>query len=244
MSGAFYETGPALAQYLLLHYGPPEWQLPGSAPPGLADFPVRCVREGFRWGEIPPEPTALDLGCAVGRSCFEFSRRCRRVVGLDRSAAFIEAARLLQRTGTFSHPLPLEGDAAVELTFSVPEGVRPDRIEFRTGDALADPQPEPFDLVLAANLLDRVPDPAALLRRLPSLVRPGGQLLLTSPFTWLCAYTPRECWLVPGSEAVATRLEPAFTLLRRWELPLILREHPRKFQWCLPEATLWRRKMD
>ncbi|QSR84818.1 methyltransferase domain-containing protein [Methylacidimicrobium sp. B4] len=242
MSVAFYETGPALAQYLVLHYGPPGWQLPSEAFQVLADFPVRCVREGFRWEELPPDPHALELGCSVGRSCFELSRRCRRVVGLDRSEAFIQAARLLQTDGFLRSAVPLEGDRTEEWLFSRPPGVRPERIAFEVGDALSAPCGDPVDLLLAANLLDRVPDPAALLRRCSSLVRPGGQFLLTSPFTWLPEYTPRPHWLLPGSERVAALLEPYFTLLRRWDLPLVLREHPRKFQWCLPEATLWRKK--
>lgn len=244
MSAAFYETGPALAQYLILHYGPPEWQLPPQAPPALADFPVRCVREGFRWEELPPAPTALDLGCSVGRSCFELSRLCRRVIGLDRSEAFIRSARLLQEKGSLRCQVPLEGEESSERLFSLPPAVCPERVTFQVGDALSPPWHESFDLLLSANLLDRLPDPAALLRRLPSLLRPGGQLLLTSPFSWLPEYTPREHWLLPGSERVASLLEPHFTLLRRWELPLVLREHPRKFQWCLPEATLWRKRSD
>jgi len=245
MSSDFYETSPALAQYLILHYAPAEWQLPNSAcSPESADFPVRCVQEGFRWEELPPHPTALELGCAVGRSCFELSRRCRRVVGLDLSQTFLQSARLLQKTGSIRCPIPMEGDQLVEREFSVPAGVCPERIEFRVGDALATPFEECFDLVLAANLLDRVPDPMALLERLPALLHPGGQLLLTSPFSWLPEHTPRDRWLLPGSQRVDALLRPHFTLLRRWDLPLVLREHPRKFQWCLPEATLWRRNED
>ncbi|MGD9895508.1 MAG: methyltransferase domain-containing protein [Candidatus Methylacidiphilaceae bacterium] len=243
MSSSFYETKHALAQYLILHYGPPQWQLPSSTPSlELADFPARCVREGFQWETVPPRPTALELGCAVGRSCFELSRRCQRVIGLERSETFLQAARLLQKHGSLRSTVPLEGDQTVEREFLLPEGVHPERIDFRTGDALSAHFDDSFDLVLAANLLDRVPDPAALLDRLPSLLHAGGQLLLTSPFSWLSEYTPRERWLLPGSERVASLLSPHFTLLRRWDLPLLLREHPRKFQWCLPEATLWRRK--
>ncbi|VVM05556.1 partial 2-polyprenyl-6-hydroxyphenyl methylase / 3-demethylubiquinone-9 3-methyltransferase, partial [Methylacidimicrobium cyclopophantes] len=215
---------------------------PNAAPAELADFPVRCVREGFRWEELPPDPAALELGCAVGRSCYELSRRCRRVVGLDRSEAFLRAARLLQKAGSIRCPVPLEGDRTAPWEFSLPRGVRPERVEFRLDDVLSTALDEPFDLLLAANLLDRLPDPAALLHRLPSLLRPGGQLLLTSPYTWLPEYTPRERWLVPGSEAIERLLSPSFTLLRRWNLSLVLREHARKFQWCLPEATLWRKK--
>ncbi len=42
-----------------------------------------------------------------------------------------------------------------------------------------------FDLVLASNLVCRVPDARAFLKRLPSLVKPGGVLFLTTPFTWM-----------------------------------------------------------
>ncbi|WP_018291610.1 methyltransferase domain-containing protein [Verrucomicrobium sp. 3C] len=243
MSSDFYETSPALAQYLILHYGPAEWQLPSSASHSeAADFPVRCVQEGFRWQELPPHPTALELGCAVGRSCFELSRRCRRVVGLDRSETFLQAARLLQEAGSIRCPVPLEGDQIEDRDFSLPVGVCPKRIDFRVGDALSAAFEKRFDMVLAANLLDRVSDPTALLDRLPALLHPGGQLLLSSPFSWLSEHTSRDRWLLPGSQRVDSLLLPHFTLLRRWDLPLVLREHPRKFQWCLPEATLWRKK--
>ena len=49
-----------------------------------------------------------------------------------------------------------------------------------------------FDLVHAANLLCRLPNPQAFLDRLNELVAPGGQLLLTTPFTWLEDFTPKR----------------------------------------------------
>jgi hypothetical protein len=97
---------------------------------------------------------------------------------------------------------------------------------------------------LAANLLDRVVQPRALLGMLGRLVRPGGQLILTSPYTWLAEYTPRSEWLCeegkPTAEVLAELL-PGFARVRRLDLPFLIREHARKYQWTVAEATVWRR---
>jgi SAM-dependent methyltransferase len=52
-----------------------------------------------------------------------------------------------------------------------------------------------FNAVLAANLLCRVPDPAACLAEMDAALNPGGLLVLTSPFTWLEEYTAKSRWL-------------------------------------------------
>ena len=51
-----------------------------------------------------------------------------------------------------------------------------------------------FDRVHAANLLCRLPEPKLLLGRLPSLVNPGGELVLATPCTWLEEFTPPQHW--------------------------------------------------
>jgi len=101
--------------------------------------------------------------------------------------------------------------------------------------------------VLAANLLCRLPEPMRLLERLPALVRSGGQLLLTTPFTWLEEFTPRANWLggMPGTgrsfDALQCALEPDFALEHRVELPFLIREHSRRFQYGVALGTRWRR---
>ena len=99
-----------------------------------------------------------------------------------------------------------------------------------------------FDLVLAANLLDRVKDPKKLLQGvLPGTVRPGGLLLLTSPYTWTDEFTPRSRWLKNSFATIQKLLRPHFRLVRRQDLPFLLREHRRKFQLSFADATLWLR---
>jgi SAM-dependent methyltransferase len=104
--------------------------------------------------------------------------------------------------------------------------------------------------VLGANLIDRLADPARFLDRLPRLVRPGGQLVLTSPYTWLDDFTPREKWLggferegmrVPTLAGLRAILDEHFDLVAVKDLPFLIREHARKFQLSVAQATTWRR---
>lgn len=114
------------------------------------------------------------------------------------------------------------------------------RVCFRTGDALNLSPVGTFDLVLAANLIDRVRDPKKLLQKvLPALVRPGGLVLLTSPYTWSKEFTPPSRWPKDSFPAIRKLLLPHFRLVRRQNLPFLLREHRRKFQLTFADATLW-----
>ncbi|MBT4902504.1 MAG: methyltransferase type 12, partial [Verrucomicrobia bacterium] len=103
-----------------------------------------------------------------------------------------------------------------------------------------------FDVVLMANLIDRLPCPAKCLEQLPNLVAAGGQLIIASPCTWLEEYTPKAEWL--GGQAQQTLdtfrdlLSPAFTLDGEWNLPFLIREHARKYQWSIAQATRWLRQ--
>jgi putative 4-mercaptohistidine N1-methyltranferase len=182
----------------------------------------------------------LDLGCAVGRSSFELARKIPQVEGVDFSSSFISAAKMLAARGSLVFPLKEEGSLARSVRTSAPSRQIRKRVCFRVGDALRLPDLGTFDLVLAANLLDRVKDPRKLLQKvLPKLVRPGGILLLTSPYTWSEEFTPRSRWLKDSFLSIRKLLPPYFRLLRRQDLPFLLREHRRKFQLTLADATLW-----
>jgi hypothetical protein len=78
------------------------------------------------------------------------------------------------------------------------------------------------------------------------LVTPGGWLVITSPYTWLEEYTPREKWLDGDGRgtlvALRENLGAAFAFERAFDLPFLIREHRRKFQWSISEMSLWRRR--
>ncbi len=97
-----------------------------------------------------------------------------------------------------------------------------------------------------ANLIDRLPDPARCLARLPRLVVSGGWLILTSPYTWLEEYTPRDKWLDGGERGTLGALKkilfPIFDPRWTFDLPFLIREHRRKYQWGVAEVSIWRRR--
>jgi putative 4-mercaptohistidine N1-methyltranferase len=249
----YYETTRALSEYLLFHYGLTRQRLPaGIVDAGALDFPVRCVTECLDAGRLPKNARALDLGCAVGRSTFELARRCTRVVGIDFSRAFINAAGHLRWNGFLWFECVEEGELACRCRAAVPPGIERGRVRFAVGDAMNLPrQLGTFDVVLMANLIDRLTYPRRCLNQLSGLMKPGGQLILTSPYTWLREYTPRRNWLggfaragkrIKTFDALKEILSPDFELLKRRELPFLIREHARKFQLGFAEASVWLRK--
>lgn len=247
MSTGFYESDAAVEQYLLFHYGTPEQICPLLPEARTAcGFPARCVSESLR--RIGPQERrrALDLGCAVGRSSFELGRHFDEVVGIDFSARFIAAAERMKAERAVLVRVPCEGSATDEMQLELLVEGPTDHVLFERGDACNLREGiGTFDLVLMANLIDRLPDPARCLARLPSLISPDGWLVITSPYTWLEEYTPREKWLDGGGRgtlsALKERLDPAFSFQQAFDLPFLIREHRRKYQWSVAEASLWRR---
>jgi putative 4-mercaptohistidine N1-methyltranferase len=241
-----YETRRLLDEYLLFHYGAPNEVLPWENGPREAlEFPVRTVMELIDLPRTPCEAVALDLGCAVGRSSFELANFGVSVLGIDYSQSFVDAAAALARDGSMNYERVDEGSARTALVAKVPENLRRDRVRFEQGDAmnlrsdLGD-----FDIVHAANLLCRLTDPLKLIERLPSLVRPGGQLLLTTPCTWLEDFTPRGNWPQGSTrEWLTSLLEPHFDLSKTCDMPFLIREHARKYQWSVALGMRWRRKV-
>jgi putative 4-mercaptohistidine N1-methyltranferase len=250
---SFYESERALAEYLLFHYGAPDQILPHPKGPLAAlEFPARCVSECVRFASLPGRARALDLGCAVGRSTFELGRHFTEVTGADLSARFIAAAAQLARVGRMFFDATVEGRLTRTMEAVVPSGIDRGRVRFRVADALNLPADlGSFDLVLAANLIDRLPRPGAFLRQLAGLVRPGGQAVVISPYTWLEEFTPESEWLggrlvdgrpVRSGDALRSILDPDFVLLGAEQLSFLIREHERKYQWSVAEATIWQRR--
>ena len=240
-----YESDTLLQQYLVFHYAPVEIQFPYDLTAReAAGFPQKCVSDGLDAERIPNKQRALDIGCAVGRSTFELARTFGEVIGIDHSQAFVDAANALKHNGRHPATMHEEGCRAQEIEVKVDDTIERDRVSFRTGDAQDLPHDlGRFDAVLACNLICRLAQPGALLDRLPDLVNPGGQLFLTTPFTWLEAYTSRENWLGESGqdsfEALKDGLEPDFSLDEQFNLPFLIREHSRKFQYGVALASRW-----
>ncbi|CAJ1354181.1 unnamed protein product, partial [Effrenium voratum] len=169
---AGYETQRLVDQYLGLHFpssNEPILSHP-EAPHHALRFPQRVARlllEATNRSGAPMR--ALDIGCAVGGSSFELAAGgFDEVMGIDFSAAFIEAAEKMKRGEVVRFKVPLEGELEAEVVAqheaNVDAAAR-QRVVFRTGDAcrLKDQAEElgSFDGAVLANLLCRLPDPEA-----------------------------------------------------------------------------------
>ncbi|MGO8701452.1 MAG: putative 4-mercaptohistidine N1-methyltransferase [Limisphaerales bacterium] len=249
----YYDSDRAAAEYLILHYGKPEPRLPkGLALGEAAQFVPRCVSECLDARRLPAASRALDLGCAVGRASFELARHCAEVIGIDASRRFIDIAGSLRAKGSFSFRYIVEGELTQTARAVVPAGIDRRRVKFMTGDATRPPSDlGVFDVVLMSNLIDRLGNPAVCLKGLPRLLKSGGQLILVSPYSWLREYTPRAHWLggcrrggrdARTFAAIRRLLRPHFSLARRLDLPFLIREHERKFQLGVAEASVWLRR--
>ncbi|MEO0454208.1 MAG: putative 4-mercaptohistidine N1-methyltransferase [Verrucomicrobiota bacterium] len=247
-----YESDELLSQYLLLHYGWHEDVLTHWA--GMAeflDYPWKCAELCLDQLPEGDHYRALDLGCAVGRSSFELARRCREVIAIDYSAKFIEVASYLRDQGSYYYQRKDEGDLRTPLLAQVPDGIYRQHVHFEQGDACALREDlGTFDCVLMANLLCRLQRPDLCLQRLPSMLNSGGFALITTPATWSEEYTAKEYWLggyerdgqpVKTEDGIREMLSPELHCFRSGEIPFLIREHERKYQWSLARFTLWRK---
>ena len=196
---------------------------------------------------------ALDIGCAVGGSSFELAASgFKEVLGIDFSSAFINAANRM-----------IEGELETEITAAHEANVDAEvrqRVTFRTGDAcrLKDEVEElgQFDGALLAHLLCRLPDPVACLDGLSVLLRPGAAGCSGHPHAFLLAggLHPEAKWLggfmdpitqtqVRSKDQLKKLMEErGFAKIGEQQVPLLIREHQRKYQYIVSEATIWRKK--
>ena len=235
-----YESQSYLDQYLLFHYGNSLEIDPFQIfPESFLNFPERSVTENLDISE--GKQRALDLGCSVGRSCFELSRFCDEVVGIDYSNQFIGIAETIRAEGSVKFNSLQEGNQFNFYVAEVPEGSRPERISFEVGDALQLPEKiGKFDVIHAANLLCRLSNPNHLLKKLPALMNEGGSLVITTPCTWIGEFTPMRNWPRGSTlDWISTNLSDKFVLQNNHDMPFIILEHARKFQVGVAQASVW-----
>ena len=246
----FYETGKAVSEYLLFHYGSKEdLFFQGIGPTEALDFAQRCGKLHANF-DIERK-RALDLGCAVGGSSFAMTESFDEVVGIDFSHALVEAATRLGRLTKMEISISVEGELKRKTSIALPEGSNPTRAKFLQGDAMnLDPKLGTFDFVLMANLIDRLPDPAQCLEAIPGFLNANGLLAITSPYTWLTKYTPKEKWLggytingtsIRACDRLVELLSPNFRFIEERNLPFLIKEHERKNQYSIAHATLWQK---
>jgi len=155
------------------------WDPKGSARPlhDLNPLRLQYVERVARAAGTPlSERRVLDVGCGGGILAESMARTGASVLGIDLSRELLDVAEL--------HALEQQV-----------------RLEYRSvsAEALALERPGGFDLVTCMEMLEHVPDPAATLHALAALVRPGGEIVVST-----LNRTPRSFLVaIVGAEYVA-----------------------------------------
>lgn len=123
-------------------------------PPGAPPFAWKR-RRGFLLAHVAPEDAVLDLGCGEGAFSAVLAGAGGRPVGVDVAEAALRRARELHPDLDFRRAAPGE-------PLPLDDGA--------------------VDVVWASEVLAFVPDSARVLSEVRRVLRPGGRLLVTTPF--------------------------------------------------------------
>lgn len=110
-----------------------------------------------------------------------------------------------------------------------------------------------FDLILGANLLCRLPSPRQFVKSVPSFLNKDGIVVIITPYSWLEEYTPKEEWFgghmdennqpVDSFSALQQFIKincPTLSLIHTENVPFLIREHERKFQYGVSHCSIWK----
>lgn len=243
-----YETDELVSQYCDFQYGDEYF--------GVMNFAKVCAQKAIGYSKNTPQKRALDLGCATGRASFELARIFEHVDGIDYSQAFIDAAVELQKNGRISYAQNGEGEIKKRKEVSIDDFgflEAGSKVHFSQGDACAlAPEFTQYDLIMATNLIDRLYQPHLFLRTIHERINEKGILVLTSPYTWKEEYTAKEFWVggyadengneITTLNALKDMLEDYFELMATEDIPFVIRETPRKFQYTISQMSVWKKK--
>jgi 5-histidylcysteine sulfoxide synthase len=165
--GLQYEQDEEIAKYMNFHFNDSEIC-------GIPNFPVACSKvclEACRKHNIPLSEV-LDAGCGPGRLGISLSEAFQHVTAFDYSSKFLAAAKEHQT----KNMTLLEADAHVVHT-------------------CPDVQGKKFNLIVGANLVDRMSNPRQWIQNSKKLLAEDGLLVIFSPFTWMKEFTKEENWL-------------------------------------------------
>ena len=117
----------------------------------------------FEQFPVEPGERVLDMGCGGGRHAFALYRRGARVVALD-----LDAAELKDVAGMFAAIAP-EVPAGASA-----QAIRGSAYELPFADAS-------FDRIIAAEVLEHLPEDARAMAELARVLKPGGSIAVTVP---------------------------------------------------------------
>jgi 2-polyprenyl-6-hydroxyphenyl methylase/3-demethylubiquinone-9 3-methyltransferase len=138
----------------------------------------------------------IDVGCGGGLLAEAMARKGAEVTGLDLADDLLEVAKL--------HAL----ESGVELRYVLEDA-----------ETHATQHPHRYDVVTCMEMLEHVPDPVAVVAALGALVKPGGDVFVSTLNRTLRAYA----FAVVGAEYVMRLLPPGTHTYEKFIRPSELR---------------------
>ena len=244
----YYETDEIISQYCEFHYGD-EYL-------GVENFAKKIAKIAKEYA-LEDTKRVLDIGCSVGRTSFELKRYFSSVTGIDFSARFIKVAIDLKNNNYINYAKKIEGEIVKRKTVSLKdnslENINLEGLSFWQGDACnLKPIFKGYDLIVAANLIDRLYDPYKFLKDITQRLNSGGVLIIASPFTWSSEYVPKDMWLggkiednkeIYSQERLNEILSHSFEALSKpFEVEFVIQEHCRKYQHTFSLCSVWKKR--
>jgi len=221
VAAALVAAGPDDAPYprLLEHlstYLDAHWGDRADPPAGFAAGPIIA-----KLADRPHVEQAVELGCSTGRIVAELAQRADYVVGVDLHVGSLRRARRLLDGETLIYNRRVIGRRYATATVAAGDrAMSASRRALVCGDALV---PGIYDRVVALNMLDNVSHPQLLLSVMDGLCARGGEVILSSPFSWQSAIVEESeildeagvaAWLVGRGFVIEDVAELAWPLRR------------------------------
>ena len=238
-----YETDIIASQYCEFHYGSEYF--------GVKNFPKSIVNIVLPY--VNNKSKALDIGCSVGRASFELKKEFDVVDGLDYSNKFIQIANQMKEDKLLKYTNTSEGECTYVSQTSLEDlslDINTKDLNFYQADAMnMKKEFKEYDLIIAVNLIDRLHTPLDFLNNISLRLNPNGILLIASPYTWLCEYTPKENWLggytkdgkdIKTIYGLHKALDDKFELIKEDKIEFVIRETQNKYQHTVSKVSIWK----
>lgn len=193
--------------------------------------------------------SALVIGCSVGGIALKMSNVYDTVLGVDHDASALRIAQEIAETGVVHISRPDEGAIRTDLRVTLP--AVPASVFFKQMDpSCLAPDIGFFDCCVLDRVLEKSPSPKGMLGRFSGprgVVRPGGLLVVASTWCWSEKVSDKSVWLggigsLKSHEGLMEALGDEFDLVKRMDIPSLVRHCERRYEVQVMDVSVWRRK--